>query len=237
MELALEELKRVLTEGIRKHGSPQFRRTLAEFSEYEIESIYIGRHPVKRAIQYLANLITLGQLEKNKKLLNYDDIYHLYMLIRVRKSISSINRINEVNGTDTTNVEAIIKLHKEEVVELVQLDRAMYEALQAPEHQGFAVASVSHIPFGQFMQKAIQLQGESFWSYDAIKNNCQNFIMSTLRANGIGLSKQQITFIRQDAFTLVGKSPIMSSILKRITDLGAIAHRVRYGTGFNVILS
>lgn len=228
MELALEELKRVLTEGIRKHGSPQFRRTLAEFSEYEIESIYIGRHPVKRAIQYLANLITLGQLEKNKKLLNYDDIYHLYMLIRVRrKGISS----------EATNVEAIIKLHKEEVVELVQLDRAMYEALQAPEHQGFAVASVSHIPFGQFMQKAIQLQGESFWSYDAIKNNCQNFIMSTLRANGIGLSKQQITFIRQDAFTLVGKSPIMSSILKRITDLGAIAHRVRYGTGFNVVLT
>ena len=227
MELALEELKRVLTEGIRKHGSPQFRRTLAEFSEYEIESIYIGRHPVKRAIQYLANLITLGQLEKNKKLLNYDDIYHLYMLIRVRK-----------DGN-----EAIVKLHKEEVVELVQLDRAMYEALQAPEHQGFAVnipltASVKlmDIPFGQFMQKAIQLQGESFWSYDAIKNNCQNFIMSTLRANGIGLSKQQITFIRQDAFTLVGKSPIMSSILKRITDLGAIVHRVRYGTGFNVVL-
>ncbi len=220
MELALEELKRVLTEGIRKHGSPQFRRTLAEFSEYEIESIYIGRHPVKRAIQYLANLITLGQLEKNKKLLNYDDIYHLYMLIRVRK-----------NGN-----EVIIKLHKEEVVELVQLDRAMYEALQAPEHQGFAVNIPTNIPFGQFMQKAIQLQGESFWSYDAIKNNCQNFIMSTLRANGIGLSKQQITFIRQDAFTLVGKSPIMSSILKRITDLGAIAHRVRYGTGFNVVL-
>ena len=230
MELALEELKRVLTEGIRKHGSPQFRRTLAEFSEYEIESIYIGRHPVKRAIQYLANLITLGQLEKNKKLLNYDDIYHLYMLIRVRKSISK---------TNATNVDVIIKLHKEEVVELVQLDRAMYEALQAPEHQGFAVplTSLMHIPFGQFMQRAIQLQGESFWSYDAIKNNCQNFIMSTLRANGIGLSKQQITFIRQDAFTLVGKSPIMSSILKRITDLGAIAHRVRYGTGFNVVLT
>lgn len=225
MELALEELKRVLTEGIRKHGSPMFRRTLAEFSEYEIESIYIGRHPVKRAIQYLANLITLGQLEKNKKLLNYDDIYHLYMLIRVRRG----------------DTEAIVKLHKEEVVELVQLDRAMYEALQAPEHQGFAVPLTSlmlpqNILFGQFIQKAIQLQGESFWSYDAIKNNCQNFIMSTLRANGIGLSKQQITFIRQDAFTLVGKSPIMSSILKRITDLGAIAHRVRYGTGFNVIL-
>ena len=226
MELALEELKRVLTEGIRKHGSPQFRRTLAEFSEYEIESIYIGRHPVKRAIQYLANLITLGQLEKNKKLLNYDDIYHLYMLIRVRRGDTEAS-FNDVK---------IVKLHKEEVVELVQLDRAMYEALQAPEHQGFAVNIPTNIPFGQFMQKAIQLQGESFWSYDAIKNNCQNFIMSTLRANGIGLSKQQITFIRQDAFTLVGKSPIMSSILKRITDLGAIAHRVRYGTGFNVVL-
>ena len=119
----LNNLIAALTEGARKFASPQVRKMLVDYGDWNVVGVYVGRHPISKVLRQVVNLITRGNLEKNMKRLNYDAVYHLYSLIKIEKDGATI----------------ILKAHKEEVVQLEQVSASLYKDLKRPEQDGFTV--------------------------------------------------------------------------------------------------
>ena len=46
-----------------------------------IKSIVVGRNPVQSLVTKALNFLSLGKLEEEIKNMNYDDLYHLFMLV------------------------------------------------------------------------------------------------------------------------------------------------------------
>ena len=76
-----EGLTKIIRYPFAKGFTKKFRETLEKYGENKITNITIGRDPVNRIVQSIVNFISGGQYEQARKLLNYDDIYHLYMII------------------------------------------------------------------------------------------------------------------------------------------------------------
>lgn len=59
--------------------------------------------------------------------------------------------------------------------------------------------------------------GDTFFNYDAFANNCQNFTLGLLRANGLDLSARSklaglYAFVYQDTAALAGEVPSCACI-------------------------
>src|SRR4051812_22638641 len=75
--------------------------------------------------------------------------------------------------------------------------------------------------FGDIMDSAVRSNGgQNFWIYDAVHNNCQDMILSFLRAGGV-LTDSLRQFVKQDVKSLLPK--FVSDVAKKATD---IAHGV-----------
>jgi len=75
-----------------------------------------------------------------------------------------------------------------------------------------------------FISRAVNAQGSEIWRYDAIKNNCQDYLTTLLSANGL---PTQASFIKQDTKGLL--SPFLQGVAKKITDAAAVAELVVKG--------
>jgi hypothetical protein len=76
-----------------------------------------------------------------------------------------------------------------------------------------------------------QVLGSKFFPYDAIHNNCQDFIVALLVGSGLS-SKRAVDFIKQDLADIVPKLPgYAEKWAKRLTDLGGLVDVVRFGAG------
>ena len=203
-----------LIDGARTHGSPSYRKTVLDYGEWIIDQIYVGRSPVEAGILKVVNLITLGSFEKQKNRLNYDRIYHLFMLLKV----------SHMGQT------AIIRFEKEEVVRLVPVDNAGFNELShAKDLKGFKILNIN-IPLSNFLARAeSKLTTSLYFSYNATTYNCQNMLINALDANKI--TGYDRAFILQDALALVSHNPVVTFVLKSLTTLGAIVDRIKHGTG------
>lgn len=220
-------------DGVRTFGSPEFRKNMTDFGDWNIRAIYIGRQPVDANILRVVNMMTLGSFNKNASRLKYDKVYHLYALL----NIYNPNGVATPEGglapgggaTDGTQ-STFLKLHKEEVVQLQHLNKKSFEELKHPHGDGFKIVDLD-IPLITFVHNAEKKLGtEKFFEYNAITLNCQHFILNLLEANGIR-SDSNRKFIVQDALALINHNPVVNVALKAITNLGALFNRIRFGTG------
>jgi hypothetical protein len=62
--------------------------------------------------------------------------------------------------------------------------------------------------------------GDRFYPYSARDNNCQNFILSVLKASGIG-GERDYAFIKQDTKSLFGDESFLRKLSNTVTDIGA----------------
>lgn len=207
-----------LVEGARKFGPPEWRNNITEYGEYNITSVMVGRHPIDSMVKKIANWITLGDLEKNQKKLNYDSIYHLYMLLKC---------VHPMTGE-----VVVLKMHKEEVVLLAPVKDF---SLAHPEHQGFTLQPDKPIPLAVFIHRAEKRLGQQkFYEYDVIKLNCQHFVSNAILANSMRLNPEQRKFISQDAIELISRNSTVSGVMKAMTNMGSLWHRIRHGTGIGI---
>jgi len=79
------------------------------------------------------------------------------------------------------------------------------------------ITNVPHYTIKEYVAKTKAYMGANFIPYDPDKNNCQNFILSVFKANGI---QEAHDFIKQDTSEIFKNKGWLSSTAKSVTDLG-----------------
>ena len=100
-----------------------------------------------------------------------------------------------------------------------------------PSGQTVGISVPKGLKVGDFFTKAIKRVGENkFFTYDAVRNNCQDYLLNLLSSNGLNDSKL-VGFIKQDIPELFKQLPNWTEKLaKGLTDFYARL-RVLQGKG------
>ena len=128
--------------------------------DLNIVEIRICRKPVAKYINFFVNLITKGEVEKAKSKYNYDDIFHLYVIL-----IFSDGRA--------------FHLEKNEIVIINQITPEQ-NLKNTDCHNRF----VSNKNFKKLIEDA-ESDYKNFYFYSAHRDNCQAFVRQITRKLGI----------------------------------------------------
>ncbi len=82
--------------GPRLGPSPQIRDFIQKYGNNNIVFMNVCREPIQEYILKAANLITLGGFNKKKIELNYDKLFHLYLLISLENNVNFKLEKNEI---------------------------------------------------------------------------------------------------------------------------------------------
>lgn len=191
----MEKIKGILSSLLGIPTLPKvFRNTLKKYGASNITSIQVNRAPLAGVAEGLLTAITLGKWKQIRE--NYDDIYHLYALLKL--------------STGQT-----LLLEKNEIV-------VLKEGSPAPQkgNQSMAVPIGAPIQLAEFINRTVKRMGLSdYTTYSPFSLNCQNFLLNHLQANSI-INPQLKEFIYQDTKQLVERTPAFSQWLgKAITDI------------------
>ena len=196
---------------------PHARRLINNYGDYSIQAILVGRAPVQSAIAKIADIITLGAFSKAKERLGYDDIYHLYAIMQL---------------TSPDNTETIyIKTQKNEVVDIKQLQQKAFTDLSDKAESVRVIELKAPILFKDWMDNTAKFMQDRLYHYDPADANCQDFILSSLRANNLKVPASLKSWISQDAWSLLGNNQIINKALISITDLASMANVAIEGEG------
>jgi len=190
----------------RKQFPPKVRKIIQDNSNKNIVSITVGRNPVQKKVTTLLNLLSLGKVEEAQKDLNYDDLYHLFMLVGLDDGKTLLVEKNAV-----INMEYV---------------RPDYQAKDKVS------VNVNHdIKFGEMIENAVNHVGPDIYLYNAQTNNCQVFISNLLLYSGL-LTNELSGFISQDIVKVLETSPgYIEQITNFATELNAKWDRFVHGEG------
>lgn len=164
----------------------------------------VCRVPIHSAINTALGWMTLGEWGKAKKRKNYDDMFHLYMLIGMGDH-SAITERNQV----------------------VRLEEAPESKLAAGDCVPVRVKP--GMTLGSLMRNGEAMQpGGDWWVYDPIHRNCQDYIMTLLEGNGIS-SPELKEFVKQDTADLL--PDFIRRFARKVTDIAASADILIKGKG------
>jgi hypothetical protein len=167
--------------GPREFAPPDVRYFLQDFGDFTITSISACRSPIPSVIETAANVISLGKWDKRKADLNYDKMFHLYLLMSIQKGYRTINFILEKND--------VVKItHNPSLVDT--------DCIYIP------IPVNRKITFNQFITNAEKVHPNTFWLYNAKYNNCQDFLLLLLQTSNLG-TKEDYSFIKQNVDDLV----------------------------------
>ena len=187
----------------RKIAPKPFRQFLEKNGSKKITNIEIFREPVKSVIQQVLNIISFGYWNQVKDSLNYDDIFHLYMVVTL----------------DDNSEWRIEKNH------VVQATRVFDQSggLEVP-------LKGKDITLLEFVNNAVELLGQDkAFKYNAKDNNCQVWIFTLLRASNLDTEEAE-EFILQDTDQIVGSLPYLAQdIINETTDLAGIGDIIIHG--------
>jgi len=184
------------------------QRTFNKYKGNKIVSIQVARTPLQSAITKAANWISGGKFEEKVKELGYDNVFHLFMKVKLDNGKTLILEKNERINLDESS-----------------------PTFSADTKQ-INVPIQSPIVLDEFMEKTRKMLGDhDFFQYSASNNNCQKFIKSLLQANGL-LTDPIEKFIMQDAGELFSSLPsFASAIAQGLTDLGGKVSQLISGQG------
>ena len=179
-----------------------FRDTLEKYKDNKIKTIEIVRVPLTKATNVFANLVSGGKFEDVAKKQGEAGFFHLFSYITLDNGTKLIYEKNE---------RPVLQVDNSELSDKAQSIKT----------------SGRNIPLGDFINNAMKSMGEDrYITYDALKNNCQDFLMGSLNANGLlnaGLSK----FIKQDLTELIENTSEFSKILaKGATGIGGTLRQI-----------
>jgi hypothetical protein len=177
---------------------------LYEKGNVPIQAIDVCRQPIESTIYNTLNLLSLGRLSTSLKDRDYDNLYHLFMLVLL------------VDGTKFI-------IEKNAVVE-VSLD--VNRLPKTGTCMNVLSEHISGLTLRIMIDKANGGQGPTFWKYDAHDNNCQVFVTNMLKYSGLG-TDALYKFIRQDLDGLL-IDPIWK-LTRGITDITSVYKKIVYG--------
>ena len=173
------------------------REKLKKIGDEAIIKLQLGRTPVQSVVRTLGDflsqkrfsnaIVELGVSPFDRQLrlfivlpfLQYDELWHNYLLITIRSSVKFNTLAKLVRNSDSLEATKVYVLEK---APRVQLKRAMPEQCV----QLFDIPLRSNcLTVNELMRRAICLN-PSFFVYDALNmNTCQSFVEDILEANDL----------------------------------------------------
>lgn len=166
-----------------------------------ITSLQIGRTPVPKAITSAMNAVSLGGFNKIFKTLPYDKLFHLFLIITTDKGkfmLEKNERINVSKSIPTNGLETR------------------------------NVVIPNDLSVNTLIDTTQSFMGGNFLPYDPANQNCQDFILSLLKANKI-LTSELADFVKQDTSEIFKQNPNLAKISRGLTDVGAAINVIQQG--------
>jgi hypothetical protein len=183
---------------------PNVKEILDKYGNEVIKGIVLKRTPVSSLIVGALDAFSLGKFGNRMEKDDLDNLFHLFMDIY-------------------TENNQVISLEKNERI------NSIVNPSKRPNEEKKAV---SNIPTGlsiiQLLENARNRMGNQFFRYDAMKNNCQTFLLNVLQASGIG-DQSDYEFIKQKTEQLFKGLSFLKGVAHTATDLGAIANKLISG--------
>lgn len=190
----------------RKDYPPKMRTILTKYGDLKITKITVCRHPLSQLLMKALDAVSFGKISSRIENQPYDKLYHLYMLL-------------ELEGTSNK-----ISLEKNQV-----LNSQVNPPLK-PRTECTEVQFTGEFTPNQLLESAKSLLGDKFFTYDAVNNNCQDFIVALIKGSNIG-GTEDIEFIKQDTEKLFKNLEKTTEITKKLTDLAGRANIITEGLG------
>ena len=201
---------------IRKNYPPVIRKFLEQRGGEIIESLTIARTPLETATNLLLQTVTAitmrGDFAKRQKEKQYDKLYHLELMI-------------------TTTAGTHFSIEKNEVIN-IKLDPQT-----KPNTETMPVSNIPpDLTIMQMLNNAEKRMGKKFFVYNAVTNNCQDFIMALLEGSGIGTPEEK-AFIKQDIPYLFKGAKKTIGFASLLTSIAAMRNRLIEGAGMYKVQS
>ena len=197
--------------GPRTHANPELRKWLEKNGSIPIAEMKVSRKPIIKAVDKVLNFISLGQYERIKGQLNYDDMFHLMLKFKLQNGQYYVIQKNHV-----VEVDPISKSNYDEPGINVRLPH--------PNLPGPSIDALLYYAEKQYGPQRL-------WVYNARTQNCQRFLMDLLGSADF-LTPEISQYILQDANTLIGGLPsITKKIIDRATDIASRADILLRGEG------
>ena len=185
------------------------KNILGQFGNLIVKSIRIGRTPLPSLINSAINIVTLGVFKKKLESSPYDKLYHLFIIA-------------------TLDTGKSILIEKNATINMV-----MNPPIPASNSTFMDVNSIpSTLTLKLMMDNTQKSMGSLFFTYDAIKNNCQDFILHIFKSNGI-LNSDVQNFIKQDVKTLFENFKNTKGLMHAVTTLGSKVDIITKGGRLN----
>lgn len=188
---------------------PSIQKLLNVVGDEDIQRIVIAREPLPKATSFIANLITTGNFERKLKELNYDDVYHLFLVI------------------DTSKGRIIVE--KNENINIIRFN-GFSKTVETRD-----VSIPNGLTINIMLERTKSRMGtHKFYNYQALSNNCQKFVDEMLYANGLNNAELH-KFILQDSTELLNDDPNFRKLVNTLTDGKTVFNRIR-DNGHNELL-
>ena len=194
----MDKLKQILF-GIDKYSN-KIQKLLSIYGEHKITDIYVYRKPIQKILNYYLNLVSSFQIIKNLKENKYDDIFHLFMIVKCDNNEYILIEKNDILNVVLINIDVINKAENVEKIKINYND---------------------NLSINDLLNNTLKNIGEyDFFNYNSSSLNCQKFILDILKSNKIYDEKDK-KFIYQNPYEIYKKTGLLSYINKKITDLSA----------------
>ena len=192
--------KQIITGKITQY-SPKIQSIIKKYGEDKIVGITIKRTPVQGVITGALSVFSFGEFGKNQKKNDFDELFHLFMELKMGSGTRIIIEKNErINITVNEKGE---RKHTE--TSSVPFDGA------------------TSLSLNEILSKTQDRMGNNYFKYSAKDNNCQDFILNVLNANGLG-NEDNRNFVKQNTQALFADLPYLRKFSNTLTDIGARAN-------------
>jgi hypothetical protein len=185
---------------------PPVREIINKYANNTITGVTVGRAPVPGAITGALNVVSGGTFQEGMNRKPYDKLFHLFLYL----TLNDGNKILfEKNATINSAVNSPLPPDTETKI------------ISLPNNT---------TTLKSFLQKGQEKMGKDYFVYDPHYNNCQDYIMGLLTANGWG-NQEDYQWIKQDTGQLFANNKVLGTVAKGVTNFGGIIDRAIKGVG------
>ena len=145
------------------------KNIISKYGNENINDIRIYRQELSEGLKFVLSAVSLQDFNKKVKETGHDKLYHLGIIIDTNKGRFSL----EKNDTITLKERPVLK------------------------GEDLLLKVSKKLSLNQLLSNTQKYMGNKYFTYDAIKNNCQDFILSVLKANHLNNIQTQ-KFVKQD---------------------------------------
>lgn len=170
-------------------------KTISKYGNNIITNITAKRTPVSSLLTKALDVVSLGKFgERMDK--TFDKLFHLFLEVKLDNGVS-------------------ISLEKQEQVNIRVADKKKRQG----EEDNVIYSVPEGLTLATLVDNTKKRMGNKFFDYASNSNNCQDFLINILDANGIG-DAQDRAWIKQDVDQLFKGLNKVKQIANAVTDLG-----------------